>query len=1181
MDVDNVISQDCQLCDAPLQPNLNATIQHYADIHFAMQCEKDLKEFFPNGLRYCSKCNYNDEAKADLLNALCHVCSHKLPEYIKDHQSKLAKPKNEVTEQRKETVVSISTDDDDDIIALEECHNCNRFVQDPKNLYGNIYCKSCYTSPEHQNIREFIKATQEISSGKKKIKIELSQSQKKVFDYIEQHPPKVVLKRCQIPKEITQKEPVAEIVLDDEDSTDFAIAFEKEVQPKLVSIDGKSGIKPKIQDLLKPKSKQPPKETVGQELVSNPLQKENIQPKKEITDSNSKEISKPHLSPIQQELKKELSQSSPMIKQENTHNENSPSTSGAMTPSTSSPETSSGSKEPGNGVLIKKEREMGDAPSVNDCVTLESQGRPSTADLNSPTDNNVALVAMEVDNIVQDNQVSSSGQDISPPESSNEDNEMLDNNSVKTSSSADNVDNDETKIEESNSVKQELQIESQLDMDPNKTYFCDLCPELKGNNYQGHILHLLFIHYEQELRQHLKIKPNDKKFACPKCNKRFDDEAKTYLIHYFLAHDAKFVENLHEKTKNENKDKNLLDIDPDVLMAAAQPQDEQQQCPICQFFFPDKSALDNHIKNKHSVAVPKKVCELCNNDQKYTEDEFNQHLIDIHSPHIRDNLKKMPFPSNCKCGEALKDFPSALMHMAEKHNLFKDQYEKALKQKQKLAKELPNGQYFECSMCKNMGTKQILRFSSLPPLRSHVALAHFKNLISKDLQNSLAKRPVCPFLNCASMFNKLQLLKEHFAIAHKGQEFNFSQSINKCQVETCYRGPFNTFENLLSHLSYEHPEKIDEYLKRMKLDKTLIPFSSTYGNLPRPQPPTQQQMNAKEMAIKKALNYHSPGKNLGGQVSKSVIGNSQGSTLFLGPPNEKVKVEMSPQPQIEQTPVLVMTQNAVGTNPGPGQSLLLVNQSIPATSDPNQVRSVSVLKQFRRKQQMKPEFGSNLLPESQLRAPTVDEKKELAMFTATTTFCFKCKMDGKPQQQTWNYAVDNITIRKKLYFRHVLRYHLTEELKYSLFKDQIKARAKNVVVCPIQNHEECKRIEENFASILDHYSIFHCKIIEPAWQLAKFGTTSLTKDLQNPENLTSDVTDVDLSKFTNIDINLNLNHVSKLMRYPFDKMIIQPCPCFLLSDKLTHCHECWKVKLGHDLSDSICQFEGMFFFLST
>ena len=84
MDVDNVISNVCQLCGSS-HPNPNATIQHYTDRHFTEQCEKDLNEFFPNGLRYCSKCNYNDETKSDLLKkAVCHVCYHKLPEYIKD-----------------------------------------------------------------------------------------------------------------------------------------------------------------------------------------------------------------------------------------------------------------------------------------------------------------------------------------------------------------------------------------------------------------------------------------------------------------------------------------------------------------------------------------------------------------------------------------------------------------------------------------------------------------------------------------------------------------------------------------------------------------------------------------------------------------------------------------------------------------------------------------------------------------------------------------------------------------------------------------------------------------------------------------------------------------------------------------------------------------------------------------
>ena len=91
--IDNVIGNKCQLCGST-HPNPNAMIQHYTKYHFNKQCEKDLDEFFPNGLRYCSKCDYNDETKSDILKALCHVCYHKLPEYIKDHQSEAAKPKH-------------------------------------------------------------------------------------------------------------------------------------------------------------------------------------------------------------------------------------------------------------------------------------------------------------------------------------------------------------------------------------------------------------------------------------------------------------------------------------------------------------------------------------------------------------------------------------------------------------------------------------------------------------------------------------------------------------------------------------------------------------------------------------------------------------------------------------------------------------------------------------------------------------------------------------------------------------------------------------------------------------------------------------------------------------------------------------------------------------------------------
>ena len=77
--------ESCQFCDY-VHSNQNAMLNHYYSIHFQKQCLKDLNEFFPNGSRYCSKCNYDNtyETNSNLLKALCHVCYHKLPEYIKD-----------------------------------------------------------------------------------------------------------------------------------------------------------------------------------------------------------------------------------------------------------------------------------------------------------------------------------------------------------------------------------------------------------------------------------------------------------------------------------------------------------------------------------------------------------------------------------------------------------------------------------------------------------------------------------------------------------------------------------------------------------------------------------------------------------------------------------------------------------------------------------------------------------------------------------------------------------------------------------------------------------------------------------------------------------------------------------------------------------------------------------------
>lgn len=87
MNVNYIIDLTCQICGC-VQSNQNAILNHYYTKHFQKQCENDLNEFFGHFSlkfsRYCSKCNYDNGTNADIVKAFCHVCYHKLPEYIYD-----------------------------------------------------------------------------------------------------------------------------------------------------------------------------------------------------------------------------------------------------------------------------------------------------------------------------------------------------------------------------------------------------------------------------------------------------------------------------------------------------------------------------------------------------------------------------------------------------------------------------------------------------------------------------------------------------------------------------------------------------------------------------------------------------------------------------------------------------------------------------------------------------------------------------------------------------------------------------------------------------------------------------------------------------------------------------------------------------------------------------------------
>ena len=83
------------------------------------------------------------------------------------------------------------------------------------------------------------------------------------------------------------------------------------------------------------------------------------------------------------------------------------------------------------------------------------------------------------------------------------------------------------------------------------------------------------------------------------------------------------------------------------------------------------------------------------------------------------------------------------------------------------------------------------------------------------MKNQYEKFPICPSKECPAMFNNKKLVEEHYKVAHQESVLDWPNSnfMNKCQ--TCYQGPFPTFENLLNHLGVDHEASVETYVKRI------------------------------------------------------------------------------------------------------------------------------------------------------------------------------------------------------------------------------------------------------------------------------------------------------------------------------------------------------------------------------
>lgn len=159
--------------------------------------------------------------------------------------------------------------------------------------------------------------------------------------------------------------------------------------------------------------------------------------------------------------------------------------------------------------------------------------------------------------------------------------------------------------------------------------------------------------------------------------------------------------------------------------------------------------------------------------------------------------------------------------------------------------------YFECACCKNKGKPN--EFASLEDLRCHLAINHFNNFFANQVRENLKKYPLCPHQNCEFLSKEANKVYAHFHMAHKGFHFDSSKLENKCA--DCYLGPFNDFSDLLSHIGMAHGEKVDDWAKRLGMQKTLAQKErvKVIKVLVKP-----NAMSIKEKAIKSALSYHSP-----------------------------------------------------------------------------------------------------------------------------------------------------------------------------------------------------------------------------------------------------------------------------------------------------------------------------------
>jgi hypothetical protein len=111
-------------------------------------------------------------------------------------------------------------------------------------------------------------------------------------------------------------------------------------------------------------------------------------------------------------------------------------------------------------------------------------------------------------------------------------------------------------------------------------------------------------------------------------------------------------------------------------------------------------------------------------------------------------------------------------------------------------------------------------------LRAHLAVNHFKNFLVNEIKTSIKQYPYCPFQNCDFLAEKMAIVVEHFNVSHKPEvcDFDSVTEILCRKCSKCFLGPFESQDDLLTHIGTAHGEMVDVWVTKLTLTKTLEPL---------------------------------------------------------------------------------------------------------------------------------------------------------------------------------------------------------------------------------------------------------------------------------------------------------------------------------------------------------------------